>query len=205
MYMSMLTNIASIHNLTISVPPVVRFRIYITSLKQIKSINQQQSEIQIQFIYILLFNRRRGLLDWLGELQLGGRFHVSLYGSSRFHQLRELLNPAICRFIKETRVLASSRSRKINPWKNNTTLTTCLVRRHQVWHGSIFNNNTSFPFSFSFAASRLLRRKIPCTGHLMTPRRLWIQKVPTQVRFRIITYFYYVPLQFRYVLYLSFP
>ncbi|XP_046821754.1 anoctamin-8 isoform X1 [Vespa crabro] len=29
-------------------------------------------------------------------------------------------------------------------------------------------------------ASRLLRRKIPCAGHLMTPRRLWIQKVPTQ-------------------------
>ncbi|XP_017885925.1 anoctamin-8-like isoform X2 [Ceratina calcarata] len=29
-------------------------------------------------------------------------------------------------------------------------------------------------------ASRLLRRKIPCTGHLMTPRRLWLQKVPTQ-------------------------
>ncbi|KAJ8678448.1 hypothetical protein QAD02_014235, partial [Eretmocerus hayati] len=28
--------------------------------------------------------------------------------------------------------------------------------------------------------SRLLRRKIPCTGHLMTPRRLWIQKIPTQ-------------------------
>jgi hypothetical protein len=33
-----------------------------------------------------------------------------------------------------------------------------------------------------FPASRLLRRKIPCTGHLMTPRRLWIQTVPTQVR-----------------------
>ncbi|GLG96980.1 Anoctamin [Gryllus bimaculatus] len=29
-------------------------------------------------------------------------------------------------------------------------------------------------------ASLLLRRKIPCTGHLMTPRRLWIQTVPTQ-------------------------
>lgn len=29
-------------------------------------------------------------------------------------------------------------------------------------------------------ASRLLRRKIPCTGHLMTPRRLWIQTIPTQ-------------------------
>ncbi|XP_075216238.1 anoctamin 8 white walker [Lycorma delicatula] len=28
-------------------------------------------------------------------------------------------------------------------------------------------------------ASRMLRRKIPCTGHLMTPRRLWIQTVPT--------------------------
>lgn len=32
-----------------------------------------------------------------------------------------------------------------------------------------------------FTASRLLRRKIPCTGHLMTPRRLWIQTVPTRV------------------------
>lgn len=30
-------------------------------------------------------------------------------------------------------------------------------------------------------ASRMLRRKIPQTGHLMTPRRLWIQTVPTQV------------------------
>lgn len=28
--------------------------------------------------------------------------------------------------------------------------------------------------------SLLLRRKIPCTGHLMTPRRLWIQTIPTQ-------------------------
>ncbi|KAK0093021.1 hypothetical protein PV326_000101 [Microctonus aethiopoides] len=37
------------------------------------------------------------------------------------------------------------------------------------------NNNPT-----DFTASRLLRRKIPCTGHLMTPRRLWIQKVPTQ-------------------------
>lgn len=35
---------------------------------------------------------------------------------------------------------------------------------------------------FLFSASRLLRRKIPCTGHLMTPRRLWIQTIPTQVR-----------------------
>ncbi|KAI5710315.1 hypothetical protein M8J75_007605, partial [Diaphorina citri] len=30
------------------------------------------------------------------------------------------------------------------------------------------------------SASRLLRRKIPRTGHLMTPRRLWINTVPTQ-------------------------
>ncbi|CAH0383350.1 unnamed protein product [Bemisia tabaci] len=30
------------------------------------------------------------------------------------------------------------------------------------------------------SASRLLRRKIPRAGHLMTPRRLWIQTVPTQ-------------------------
>ncbi|XP_065335769.1 anoctamin-8 isoform X2 [Cloeon dipterum] len=30
------------------------------------------------------------------------------------------------------------------------------------------------------AASKLLRQKIPCSGHLMTPRRLWLQSVPTQ-------------------------
>ncbi|XP_063222140.1 anoctamin-8 [Bacillus rossius redtenbacheri] len=30
------------------------------------------------------------------------------------------------------------------------------------------------------SAFLLLRRKIPCTGHLMTPRRLWMQTVPTQ-------------------------
>ncbi|XP_014250466.1 anoctamin-8 [Cimex lectularius] len=29
-------------------------------------------------------------------------------------------------------------------------------------------------------ASKLLRRKIPCTGHFMTPRKLWIQTVPTR-------------------------
>ncbi|KAK6643522.1 hypothetical protein RUM43_005032 [Polyplax serrata] len=30
------------------------------------------------------------------------------------------------------------------------------------------------------SASKLLRKKIPCTGHLMTPRKLWIQMVPTR-------------------------
>ncbi|XP_026468140.1 anoctamin-8 [Ctenocephalides felis] len=29
-------------------------------------------------------------------------------------------------------------------------------------------------------ASRLLRRRVPCTGYLMTPRRLWLNKIPTQ-------------------------
>ncbi|CAH1392682.1 unnamed protein product [Nezara viridula] len=29
------------------------------------------------------------------------------------------------------------------------------------------------------SVSKVLRRKIPCTGHLMTPRRLWIQTIPT--------------------------
>ncbi|XP_041776644.1 anoctamin-8 isoform X4 [Anopheles merus] len=29
-------------------------------------------------------------------------------------------------------------------------------------------------------ASRLIRRRVPCAGHLMTPRRLWLNKIPTQ-------------------------
>lgn len=29
-------------------------------------------------------------------------------------------------------------------------------------------------------ASRIIRRKVPAAGHLMTPRRLWLNKVPTQ-------------------------
>ncbi|GAB0095568.1 Anoctamin [Sergentomyia squamirostris] len=29
-------------------------------------------------------------------------------------------------------------------------------------------------------ASRLIRRRVPCTGHLMTPRRLWLNKIPAQ-------------------------
>lgn len=26
----------------------------------------------------------------------------------------------------------------------------------------------------------MIRRKVPCAGHLMTPRRLWLNKIPTQ-------------------------
>jgi hypothetical protein len=44
------------------------------------------------------------------------------------------------------------------------------------------NCKTGITKIFLFSASRLLRRKIPRTGHLMTPRRLWIQTIPTQVR-----------------------
>ncbi|XP_055687333.1 anoctamin-8 isoform X4 [Lutzomyia longipalpis] len=29
-------------------------------------------------------------------------------------------------------------------------------------------------------ASRLIRRRVPCAGHLMTPRRLWLNKIPAQ-------------------------
>ncbi|XP_071868794.1 anoctamin 8 white walker isoform X7 [Bombus fervidus] len=57
----------------------------------------------------------------------------------------------------------------------SSTMTTVLagdgLRRRKVIHAA----KETFD-----KASRLLRRKIPCTGHLMTPRRLWIQKVPTQ-------------------------
>jgi hypothetical protein len=31
-----------------------------------------------------------------------------------------------------------------------------------------------------FTASRLIRRRMPAAGHLMTPRRLWLNKIPTQ-------------------------
>ncbi|XP_076764027.1 anoctamin 8 white walker isoform X2 [Xylocopa sonorina] len=57
----------------------------------------------------------------------------------------------------------------------SSTMTTVLagdgLRRRKVIHAAKETLDK---------ASRLLRRKIPCTGHLMTPRRLWIQKVPTQ-------------------------
>ena len=35
-------------------------------------------------------------------------------------------------------------------------------------------------FSFLFSATRMIRRKVPAAGHLMTPRRLWLNKIPTQ-------------------------
>ncbi|XP_011503511.1 PREDICTED: anoctamin-8-like [Ceratosolen solmsi marchali] len=53
----------------------------------------------------------------------------------------------------------------------STTLTNDGLRRRKVIYAAKETLDK---------ASRLLRRKIPCTGHLMTPRRLWIQKVPTQ-------------------------
>jgi hypothetical protein len=34
--------------------------------------------------------------------------------------------------------------------------------------------------SFPRLASRLIRRRVPAAGHLMTPRRLWLNKIPTQ-------------------------
>uniref|UniRef100_A0A8D8YM26 Anoctamin n=2 Tax=Cacopsylla melanoneura TaxID=428564 RepID=A0A8D8YM26_9HEMI len=52
-------------------------------------------------------------------------------------------------------------------------------------NGATRSNNNSGNGLFATAkesfesASRLLRRKIPRTGHLMTPRRLWINTVPT--------------------------
>lgn len=36
-----------------------------------------------------------------------------------------------------------------------------------------------FPL-LNILASRQLRRKVPYAGHLMTPRRLWLNKIPTQ-------------------------
>lgn len=34
--------------------------------------------------------------------------------------------------------------------------------------------------SLPSTASRLIRRRVPAAGHLMTPRRLWLNKIPTQ-------------------------
>lgn len=33
---------------------------------------------------------------------------------------------------------------------------------------------------FCLTASRLIRRRVPAAGHLMTPKRLWLNKIPTQ-------------------------
>lgn len=30
-----------------------------------------------------------------------------------------------------------------------------------------------------FVASRQIRRRVPYAGHLMSPRRLWLNKIPT--------------------------
>lgn len=32
---------------------------------------------------------------------------------------------------------------------------------------------------FFCVASRQIRRRVPYAGHLMTPRRLWLNKIPT--------------------------
>lgn len=37
-----------------------------------------------------------------------------------------------------------------------------------------------FCFFSSSTASRLIRRRVPAAGHFMTPRRLWLNKIPTQ-------------------------
>lgn len=38
---------------------------------------------------------------------------------------------------------------------------------------------SQIPFNY-FTASRLIRRRVPAAGHLMTPKRLWLNKIPTQ-------------------------
>lgn len=35
-------------------------------------------------------------------------------------------------------------------------------------------------FLYFFTASRIIRRRVPAAGHLMTPKRLWLNKIPTQ-------------------------
>lgn len=45
-------------------------------------------------------------------------------------------------------------------------------------------NNPTIQCSFCFCrvackASRQIRRRVPYAGHLMTPRRLWLNKIPT--------------------------
>jgi len=40
--------------------------------------------------------------------------------------------------------------------------------------------NELHSLSLSPTASRLIRRRVPAAGHLMTPRRLWLNKIPTQ-------------------------
>ncbi|XP_066590008.1 anoctamin-10 isoform X2 [Prorops nasuta] len=84
-------------------------------------------------------------------------------------------------FIKnlEERASANCANNSAGDEKEDTTTTSTMsnlltgdgIRRRKVIHAAKETLDK---------ASRLLRRKIPCTGHLMTPRRLWIQKVPTQ-------------------------
>ena len=46
----------------------------------------------------------------------------------------------------------------------------------------------SFHHTCAFAASRLLRRKIPQSGHLMTSKRFWMQSTPNEDVDVVITF-----------------
>ena len=47
---------------------------------------------------------------------------------------------------------------------------------------TVLTNRSGFKSFFFFLASRLLRRKIPQSGHLMTSKRFWMQSIPNTVR-----------------------
>lgn len=42
-----------------------------------------------------------------------------------------------------------------------------------------FVNTRYYEFCLFISASRQIRRRVPYAGHLMTPRRLWLNKIPT--------------------------
>lgn len=44
------------------------------------------------------------------------------------------------------------------------------------WIRSFSNETLNMSY---FIASRQIRRRVPYAGHLMTPRRLWLNKIPT--------------------------
>ena len=48
--------------------------------------------------------------------------------------------------------------------------------------------NTSSKDFFLFAASKMLRRRIPQSGHLMTAKKFWLQTIPSNVSFQLIIF-----------------
>lgn len=55
----------------------------------------------------------------------------------------------------------------------------CIFKRIRPQFQQNFIDLFPVPIFRFLLASRQIRRRVPYAGHLMTPRRLWLNKIPT--------------------------